>query len=96
MGEAALFWDDKRQRWIALLDDGSTVEGKRRRRYVSGKTKTEVKAKLQQARRDEDDDLRAESKTLTVADASTTGSTAALLGRSRARSAIDAVSLNAP
>ena len=36
---------------------------------MSGTTKTEVKAKLQQARRDEDDGLRAEPKTLTVADA---------------------------
>src|SRR4051794_12216516 len=68
-GEGALFWDEKRQRWIALVDVGFTDDGRRRRRYVSGTTKTEVKAKLQQARRDEDDGLRAESKTLTVADA---------------------------
>src|SRR3954447_9731527 len=68
-GEGALFWDEKRQRWIALVEVGFTVEGKRRRRYVSGRTKTEVKAKLQQARRDEDDGLRVESKTLTVGDA---------------------------
>lgn len=80
-GEAALFWDEKRQRRIALVDVGFTDEGRRRRRYVSGRTKTEVKAKLQQARRDEDDGLRADSKTLTVGDAVNEWSDHGLVGR---------------
>lgn len=65
-GEGALFWDETRHRWIALVDAGFTVEGKRRRRYVSGKSKTEVKTKLQQVLRDEAESLHPESKTLTV------------------------------
>lgn len=70
-GEGGLFWDEARQRWIGSADVGFTVEGKRQRRYVSGKTKTEAKTKLQQALRDQAESLRAESKTLTVKEAVT-------------------------
>lgn len=70
-GEGALFWDVARQRWRSAADVGFTVEGKRQRVYLSGKTKTEAKAKLQQALRDQAEHLRAESKTLTVSEAVT-------------------------
>ena len=39
-GEGALYWDESRQRWMAAVDVGFGPEGKRRRRWVSGKTKT--------------------------------------------------------
>lgn len=65
-GEGGLYWDKARQRWIGAVDVGFSVEGKRRRRYVSGTTKTEAKAKLQQALRDQTESLRAESRSLTV------------------------------
>lgn len=68
-GEGGLYWNERRQRWIATVDRGFTVDGKRRRLYVSGRTKTEAKAKLQQARRDRDDGLPAELRTYTVREA---------------------------
>lgn len=70
-GEGALYWNETRQRWMGVADLGFSVEGKRLRRYISGKTKTEAKAKLQQALRDQAESLRAESRTLTVKEAVT-------------------------
>lgn len=68
-GEGSLFWHEGRQRWIAIVDAGFTPEGKRRRRHISGKTKTEAKAKLLQARKEMSEGLPAESPTYTVAEA---------------------------
>ena len=39
-GEGALFWHEGRQRWVAVVDIGLPRKGKRRRSYVSAKTKT--------------------------------------------------------
>ena len=68
-GEGGLFWHVDRQRWIATIDLGYGSDGGRRRRHISGRTKTEAKAKLLQARRELAEGLPAESKTVTVAEA---------------------------
>ena len=68
-GEGALYWDEARRRWMAAVDVGFGPEGKRRRRWVSGKTKTEAKQKLLAMRRDQSDGLPAERQTYTVRDA---------------------------
>lgn len=68
-GEGALFWHEGRQRWMAVVDVGFTPEGKRRRSYVSAKTKTEARAKLLAMRRDQADGLPAEQRGYTVREA---------------------------
>jgi hypothetical protein len=58
-GRAAdgLYWDEKRQRWIAAVVLGYTPSGKRVMRRGSGKTKTEAKNKLREVLRDHEDGL---------------------------------------
>jgi hypothetical protein len=68
-GEGALYWDESRQRWMAAVDVGFDPEGKRRRRWVSGRTKTEAKQKLLALRRDQSDGLPTEHRTYTVREA---------------------------
>jgi integrase len=68
-GEGTIFWNEGRQRWVVLIDVGFTVDGKRQRRFISGRTKTEAKAKLLQARRDLVDGLPAESQSYRVGEA---------------------------
>lgn len=68
-GEGALFWNETRQRWVALVDVGFTAEGKRRRAYVSGRTKTEAKNKLLKLRREQADGLPREQRGYTVREA---------------------------
>ena len=47
-GEGSLFWHEKRQRWIGVVSQGYAANGKRRTTWVSGRTKTEAKAKLRE------------------------------------------------
>lgn len=54
-GEGSLYWDEKRQRFIAEVTIGYTPAGKRIVRRGSGKTKTEARAKLKQVMRDHED-----------------------------------------
>ncbi|SDT11454.1 Site-specific recombinase XerD [Friedmanniella luteola] len=68
-GEGALYWNDSRQRWMATVDLGFTPLGKRRRAYISAKTKTEAKAKLMALRRDQSDGLPIEQRGYTVREA---------------------------
>src|SRR5829696_1329919 len=68
-GEGALFWHEGRQRWMAVIDIGFTPAGKRRRSYVSAKTKTEARAKLLALRRDQADGLPGQHLGYTVREA---------------------------
>lgn len=65
-GEGALYWNEARQRWMATVDLGFTPLGKRRRAYISAKTKTEAKNKLMALRRDQTDGLPVEQRGYTV------------------------------
>jgi hypothetical protein len=56
-GEGSLYLDESRQRWMAAVDVGFSPTGKRQRRWVSGKTKTEAKQKSLALRRDQTDGL---------------------------------------
>ena len=68
-GEGALYWNESRQRWMATVDLGFTPLGKRRRAYISAKTKTEAKTKLMALRRDQSDGLPLEQRGYTVGEA---------------------------
>ena len=68
-GEGALYWDESRERWMACLDIGFTAQGKRRRRWVSGRTKTEAKKRLLALRQEQAEGHRAEPWNYTVRDA---------------------------
>lgn len=50
-GEGAVYFDDKRQRWVGAVDLGYDAYGKRIRKAVRAKTKSEVLKKLDEARR---------------------------------------------
>lgn len=68
-GEGTLFWNERRQRWMAVVDVGFSPMGKRRRAQVSARTKTEAKAKLLALRRDQMDGLPPEQRGYTVGEA---------------------------
>ncbi|GAA5192458.1 site-specific integrase [Rugosimonospora acidiphila] len=68
-GEGGLYWDEKRQRFIAEVTIGYTPAGKRIVRRGSGKTKTEARAKLKEVLRDHEDGLAIAPPNFTVADA---------------------------
>ena len=68
-GEGALFWHEGRKRWMAVIDTGFTPEGKRRRSYVSARTKTEARAKLLAMRWDQADGLPGQHVGYTVREA---------------------------
>jgi len=58
-----------RQRWIGRVSVGFTAKGKRRIVTVSGRTKTEAKAKLREVMRDHQDGFPTERRHRTVAEA---------------------------
>jgi len=64
-GEGGLSWSESRQRWIGRISVGFTAMGKRRVVTVSGRTKTEAKAKL----RDHEDGLPTGRRRYTVDEA---------------------------
>ncbi|GAA0734600.1 site-specific integrase [Dactylosporangium roseum] len=68
-GEGSLYWDEKRQRFIAEITIGYTPAGKRITRKGSGKTKTEARNKLKEVLRDHEDGLTIAPANFTVADA---------------------------
>jgi integrase len=69
-GDGSLHWDEERQRWIGRVDLGPDPKtGKRRRKKVSGKTKSEAKAKMREVKQDLLDGLPAEPSKYKVADA---------------------------
>jgi integrase len=51
-GEDAIYWDESKGRWYGSVSLGFSPGGKRLRRKVSGKTKTEVKDKLKELHSD--------------------------------------------
>jgi hypothetical protein len=65
-GEGAPYWDESQQRWMAAVDVRFSPMGRRHRRWVSRKTKTEAKQKLLALRRDQTDGLAVEHRTYTV------------------------------
>jgi integrase len=68
-GEGGLSWSESRQRWIGRVSVGFTAMGKRRIVTVSGRTKTEAKAKLREVMRDHQDGFPTERRHRTVAEA---------------------------
>jgi integrase len=67
-GDDSIYWDDKRQLWVAQVSLGTDpTTGKRRRPTVHGATKQEVKDKLDQVKR-EASTGNARARTLTVAE----------------------------
>ena len=53
-GEDAIYWDESKGRWYGSVSLGFDSRGKRLRRKVSGKTKTQVKDKLKELHSDLD------------------------------------------
>jgi hypothetical protein len=70
-GDGGLFWDEKRQRWIASVTVGYDGRGKRVFRRASGRTKTEAKDKLKEIQRAYDDGMVTAATGYTVGDALT-------------------------
>jgi integrase len=70
-GDSGLFWDEKRQRWIASVTVGYDGRGKRVFRRASGRTKTEAKDKLKEIQRAYDDGMVTAATGYTVGDAVT-------------------------
>lgn len=66
-GEGGLFWDDKRQRFVAETTVGYTPAGKRIVKRGIGKTKTDARNRLRDAVRDYEAGLAPTSPTATVA-----------------------------
>lgn len=97
-GEGGLYWDAKRQRFIASVTIGYTPAGKRIVRRGSGKTKTEARNKLKQVLRDHEDGLAIASTSYTVTDAVTDwldfglgGQTAATKGKYRSLATVHVI-----
>ena len=56
-GDGGLYWNERRQRWIAPVTVGYDGRGKRMVKTGSGRTKTEAKQKLREQLRDHEDGL---------------------------------------
>jgi integrase len=67
-GEGALYYSEARQRWIAMLDLGRGPDGRRRRVKMSGKTRAEVRRKLDEAQKAAAAGLNADDQRTTVAE----------------------------
>ncbi|MER7955154.1 tyrosine-type recombinase/integrase [Streptomyces sp. NPDC096030] len=51
-GEDSIYWDQSKGRYVGAISLGYTPDGKRRRPKVSGKTKSEVRTKLRELRKE--------------------------------------------
>ena len=67
-GDGSIFYEESRERWVAVADLGRDGRGKRVRKKVTGKTKTEVRKRLAEILRDHEEDLLTVSD-ITVAEA---------------------------
>lgn len=67
-GEGALFYDEDRDRWVALLELPPDGSGRRRRRKVTGRTKTDARRKLRQLQRRLEDGLPTGNGSMTLGD----------------------------
>jgi len=65
-GEGAIYWHEKRQRWIAVVTAGYDGRGKRVVRSASGRTRTEAKTKLRALKEDQADGITAAKSAITV------------------------------
>lgn len=81
-GDGALYWDDKRSRWIVSVSVGYKSDGKRDVRRRSARTKTEARAKLREIFHEIEADTLAKAGPYTVADAVTYWLNNGLSGRS--------------
>ena len=68
-GEGSLYWNEARQRWVGLVSLGYWPNGKRRIKWISGRTKTEARARLREAQRAHDLGVVAGRHDYTVRDA---------------------------
>lgn len=82
-GEDSIYWDKSKNRFVGAVSLGYTPAGKRNRPKVSGKTKTEVRAKLRDLKKELDAGVKA-SATYTVEQAVTDWLTQGLKGRDSA------------
>jgi integrase len=82
-GDGSLYWDRRRERWIAEVTVGHTAVGKRVVRKASGKTKTAAQRKLKEIIRDYEDGLAIGPHNYTVTDAVEEWLRYGLSGRSR-------------
>ncbi|MFF0197988.1 tyrosine recombinase XerC [Streptomyces anulatus] len=67
-GEDSIYWDKSKNRFVGAVSLGFTTAGKRQRSKVSGKTKTEVRRKLRELKKELDAGVKS-SATYTVAQA---------------------------
>jgi integrase len=67
-GEGAIYYSETRQRWIGVLDLGRGPDGVRRRVRMSGKTRAEVRRKLEQEQKAAAAGLTADDQRTTVAE----------------------------
>lgn len=67
-GEGALFYEEDRDRWVGLLDLPPDGSGRRRRRKVTGRTKTDARRKLRQLQRRLEDGIPTGDGSTTLGD----------------------------
>lgn len=67
-GEGALFYEEDRDRWVALLELPPDGSGRRRRRKVTGRTKADARRKLRQLQRRLEDGLPIGDGSMTLGD----------------------------
>src|SRR4051795_8022598 len=68
-GEGSIHWHEGRQRWTAIATLGYDPSGKRIRKYVYGRTKTEARARLRELLRDAQDGVAIVDERCTVEEA---------------------------
>ena len=68
-GEGSIYWHEGRQRWTAIATLGYDPSGKRVRKYVYGRTKTEARAKLRELLRAAQDGVAIVDERCTVEEA---------------------------
>src|SRR5215813_10147497 len=68
-GDGGLYWDRRRERWIAAVTVGYAPSGKRIVKRASGTSKTAAQRKLKEIIRDYEDGLALSSDGYTVAQA---------------------------
>lgn len=67
-GEGGLYFSESRQRWVGVLDLGRGPDGVRRRTKMYGKTRAEVRRKLEEAHKAAAAGLSADDQRTTVAE----------------------------
>jgi integrase len=67
-GEGALFYEEDRDRWVGLLELPSDGSGRRRRRKVTGRTKTDARRKLRELQRRLENGLPTGDGSMTLGD----------------------------